>query len=400
MSNSAPIAPAARDEVATLFVGFELSKSTWLIGLYAPELGKTISRHKLEGGDVDGALELIATTRRRLEKLGKPVRVVSVYEAGYDGFWLHRRLMEAGIESRVIDAASIPVDRRSRRAKTDRLDLELLIRMLLALERGETRICRVVQVPSSAEEDAKRQHRERAVLVAERTGHSNRITGILMALGIRGVNPRRRDFVEQLGGLLTATGEPLPPHTKQALAREHERLALVERQIKEIERAQAAAMKATTKQEGEREEETRGGGAAERSAAQAATLVRLHGIGQTSAVPLCREVFYRHFNNRRELAGYFGLTPSPYNSGSMRVDQGISKAGNPRARSLAIEIAWLWVRHQPNSALTRWFLQRVGDAKGRIRRIAIVALARKLMVSLWRYLTTGLIPDGAVMSPA
>jgi transposase len=333
MSNSAPIAPAARDEVATLFVGFELSKSTWLIGLYAPELGKTISRHKLEGGDVDGALELIATTRRRLEKLGKPVRVVSVYEAGYDGFWLHRRLMEAGIESRVIDAASIPVDRRSRRAKTDRLDLELLIRMLLALERGETRICRVVQVPSSAEEDAKRQHRERAVLVAERTGHSNRITGILMALGIRGVNPRRRDFVEQLGGLLTATGEPLPPHTTQALAREHERLALVERQIKEIERAQAAAMKATTKQEGEREEEARGGGAAERSAAQAATLVRLHGIGQTSAVPLCREVFYRHFNNRRELAGYFGLTPSPYNSGSMRVDQGISKAGNPRARS-------------------------------------------------------------------
>lgn len=221
-----------------------------------------------------------------------------------------------------------------------------------------------------------------------------------MALGIRGVNPRRRNFVEQLGGLLTATGEPLPPHTKQALAREHERLVLVERQIEEIERAQAAAMKAATKHEGEREEEARGGGTAERSAAQAATLVRLHGIGQTSAVPLCREVFYRHFNNRRELAGYFGLTPSPYNSGSMRVDQGISKVGNPRARSLAIEIAWLWVRHQPNSALTGWFLKRVGDAKGRIRRIAIVALARKLMVSLWRYLTTGVIPDGARMSPA
>ena len=304
MSNSVLIAPAAREEVATLFVGFELSKSTWLIGLYAPELGKSISRHRVDGGDFDAALELIATASRRLERLGKPVRVVSVYEAGYDGFWLHRRLMEAGIESRVIDAASIPVDRRSRRAKTDRLDLELLIRMLLALERGKTRICRVVQVPSPAEEDAKRQHRERAVLVAERTGHSDRITGILMALGIRGVNPRRRNFVEQLGGLLTATGEPLPPHTKQALAREHERLALVERQIEEIERAQAAAMKAATKHEGEREEEARGGGTAERSAAQAATLVRLHGIGQTSAVPLCREVFYRHFNNRRELAGY------------------------------------------------------------------------------------------------
>jgi transposase len=272
--------------------------------------------------------------------------------------------------------------------------------MLLALERGETRICRVVSVPTPAEEDAKRQHRERSVLVAERTAHSNRVAGILMALGIRGVNPRLRDFVEQLGSLLTATGEPLPPHTRQALTHEHERLVLVERQIKEIERAQAVALKAATELKGEREEEVREGGAVERGAAQAATLVRLNGIGQTSAVPLCREVFYRHFDNRRELAGYFGLTPSPYNSGSMRVDQGISKAGNPRARSLAIEIAWLWVRHQPNSALTKWFVQRVGDATGRIRRIAIVALARKLMVSLWRYLTTGLIPEGARMGSA
>jgi transposase len=399
MSSLAPIAPAAIEEFATLFVGFELSKSTWLIGLYAPELGKTISRHKVTGGDADAALELIAIASRRLGRMGKPVRVVSIYEAGFDGFWLHRRLTAAGIESRVIDAASIPVDRRSRRAKTDRLDLELLIRMLLALERGETRICRVVQVPSQAEEDAKRQHRERAVLVAERTAHSNRITGILMALGIRDVDPHRRDFLERLDALATATGEPLPPHTKRALVREHERQGLVERQIKEIERAQAAEMKAATKEQGDRKE-ARGGDAAACSAAQAAALVRLKGIGQVSAVPLCREVFYRHFNNRRELAGYFGLTPSPYNSGSMRVDQGISKTGNPRARSLAIEIAWLWIRHQPNSALTNWFLQRVGDAKGRIRRIAIVALARKLMVALWRYLTTGLVPQGAVMSPA
>lgn len=395
MSNSALIAPAAGAEIATLFVAFELSKSTWLIGLYAPELGKTISRHKVDGGDVDAALALVATAKRRLENLGRPARVVSAYEAGYDGFWLHRRLTAAGIENRVIDAASIPVDRRSRRAKTDRIDLELLIRMLLALERGETRICRVVRVPSPAEEDAKRQHRERAALVAERTAHSNRITGILMTLGIRDVHPRRRDFVARLNDLVTANGEPLAPHTKHALAREHERLSLAERQIKEIEGAQAAAMRAAAKAPGKRE-----GDAAGRSAAQAAELVRFKGIGQTGAVPLCREVFYRQFDNRRELAGYFGLTPSPHNSGSMRVDQGISKAGNRRARTLAIEIAWLWVRHQPGSALTKWFLQRAGDAKGRIRRIAIVALARKLMVALWRYLTTGLIPEGAVMSAA
>jgi len=401
MVKSALIAPAAREEVAILFVGLELSKKTWLIGLYAPELGKTISRHKVDGGDVNAAIGLITTAKQRLEKLGRPVRVASVYEAGYDGFWLHRRLTAVGIENRVVDAASIPVDRRSRRAKTDRIDLEMLIRMLLALERGETRICRVVQVPSPAEEDAKRQHRERATLVTERTAHGNRITGILMALGIRGVNPRGRDFVTRLEKLVTGTGEPLPPHTKHALVREYERLGLVEHQIKEIEATQIAAIRAAAaKLSGQRQEGTGVADAAERSAAQAAALIRFKGIGQISAVPLCREVFYRGFNNRRELGGYVGLSPSPYNSGSMRVDQGISKAGNWRARTIAIEIAWLWVRHQPGSAVTKWFVQRVGDAKGRIRRIAIVALARKLMVALWRYLTTGLIPEGAVMTTA
>ena len=397
MSTAVMNAPAAQGEIATLFVGFELSKATWLIGLYAPQLGKTISRHKVEGGAFSVALERIAAARRRLENLGKPVRVVSVYEAGYDGFWLHRRLTAAGIENRVVDAASIPVERRSRRRKTDRIDLELLIRMLLALERGETRICRVVQVPTPNEEDAKRQHRERAVLVAEQTAHTNRIKGILMALGIRDVDPRRRDFVQRLDDLVTGTGEPLPAHTKQALVRERERITLVERQIKDIERAQATAMEAATQPQGAPGQDA---DAAQRSAAQVATLVRLKGIGQISGVPLCREVFYRHFNNRRELASYFGLTPTPFNSGSKRVDQGIGKAGNPRARTLAIEIAWLWVRHQPDSALTKWFVQRVGNATGRIRRIAIVALARKLMVALWRYLTTGLIPEGAVMNVA
>ena len=298
----------------------------------------------------------------------------------------------------MIDAASIPVDRRTRRVKTDRIDLELLIRMLLALERGETRICRVVRVPTPAEEDVKRQHRERAVLIKERTAHSNRITGVLMALGIRGVNPRRREFAQQLETLVTATGEALPSHTKQALAREHERLSLLDRQIKEIESAQALAIKAAAESKGEREEEA--GTSPDTSAVQAATLIRLNGIGQVGAVTLSREVFYRHFDNRREVASYFGLTPSPFQSGKMHVDQGISKAGNPRARTLAIELAWLWVRHQPASALTRWFLERVGSATGRVRRITVVALARKLMIALWRYLTTGQIPEGAVMKSA
>jgi transposase len=387
MSTSTLIATsAARDEHATLLVGFELGKSSWLIGLYAPELGKTVSRHRVDGGDLGTALELIGAMRRRLEKLGKPVRVVSIYEAGYDGFWLHRALQTAGVDNRVIDAASVPVDRRARRAKTDRLDLEQLIRMLLALERGETRACRVVRVPSPAEEDAKRQHRERQVLVAERTGHGNRITGLLMALGIRGVNPRRRDFVAHLQTLRTGDGAPLPTHTKQALIREHERLCLIERQIKEIEAAQAAAIQSEER-------------AVESGIGRAALLMRLKGLGPIGAIVLSREVFYRHFDNRREVASYFGLTPSPYNSGGMRSDQGIGKAGNSRARTLAIELAWLWIRHQPGSTLTHWFLERVATATGRIRRIAIVALARKLMIAIWRYLTSGMIPQGAVMKP-
>jgi transposase len=387
MSTSTLIATsAARDEHATLLVGFELGKSSWLIGLYAPELGKTVSRHRVDGGDLGTALELIGAMRRRLEKLGKPVRVVSIYEAGYDGFWLHRALQTAGVDNRVIDAASVPVDRRARRAKTDRLDLEQLIRMLLALERGETRACRVVRVPSPAEEDAKRQHRERQVLVAERTGHGNRITGLLMALGIRGVNPRRRDFVAHLQTLRTGDGAPLPTHTKQALIREHERLCLIERQIKEIEAAQAAAIQSEER-------------AVESGIGRAALLMRLKGLGPIGAIVLSREVFYRHFDNRREVASYFGLTPSPYNSGGMRSDQGIGKAGNSRARTMAIELAWLWIRHQPGSTLTHWFLERVATATGRIRRIAIVALARKLMIAIWRYLTSGMIPQGAVMKP-
>ena len=213
------------------------------------------------------------------------------------------------------------------------------------------------------------------------------MTGILMALGIRGVNPRRADFVECLSTLRTGTGEPLPIHTSHALVREHGRLCLLQRQIKEIEAAQVAMLKVAAQQQAE-----------ESSATLARELVRLKGIGQLSAITLSREVFYRHFANRREVASYFGLTPSPYRSGGMQSDQGISKAGNPRARTLAIELAWLWLRHQPGSVLTRWFLERTQGATGRIRRIAVAALARKLTVALWRYVTTGLVPEGAVMN--
>lgn len=397
MSNVMTIAaPVAGVDDATLYVGFELAKSTWLIGLYAPELGNTVSRHKVEGGDLSKTCDLIAAAKRRLMKVGKPVRVVSIYEAGYDGFWLHRALVSAGVENRVIDAASVPVERRTRRAKTDRLDLEQLIRMLLALERGETRACRVVRVPTPEEEDAKRQHRERRVLVTERTAHTNRMKGILMALGIRDVSPRRRDFPEQLKTLRTGTGEPLPPSTRQSLVREHERLCVLERQIKEIEVFQAEEIKAAAEAQTPPQAVVAGEG----SAVRAGALMRLKGIGQLGAITLDREVFYRHFDNRREVASYIGLTPSPYCSGNMRSDQGISKAGNRRARTLAIELAWLWLRYQPDTSLSRWFQERTRNATGRIRRIALVALARKLMIALWRYVTAGVIPEGAVMKTA
>jgi transposase len=216
-----------------------------------------------------------------------------------------------------------------------------------------------------------------------------------MLLGIRGVNPRRRDFVECLETLVTATGEPVPPHTKQALAREYERLCVSERQIKEIEASQAGALKSAQEQNVSSSEEGREVSVPDRTK----LLLRLRGLGHIGASVLSREVFYRRFDNRREVASYFGLAPSPYNSGSMRTDQGIGKAGNARARTMAIELTWLWVRHQPESALTQWFRQRIGDATGRIRRIAIVALARKLMIALWRYVTTGMVPQGAVMKP-
>lgn len=218
-----------------------------------------------------------------------------------------------------------------------------------------------------------------------------------MTMGIRDANPRRHEFPKHLETLRAATGDPLPLYTKQALIREHQRLCLLERQIKEIEVAQAAALKAT--KAANRKDEGRAGEACDTGAAQAAALIRLKGIGQIGALTLTCEAFYRHFDNRREVASY-GLTPSPFNSGTMRVDRGISKAGNPRIRTLAIELAWLWLRHQPESALTNWFLQKVGNATGRIRRIAIVALARNLMIALWRYVTIGLIAEGALLRQA
>lgn len=394
MSTSQPIeARETEGPSVTLYVGFELGKWTWLVGLSAPELGKGISRHKTAGGDLNKVMELIATARARLEQQGRSVRIVSIYEAGYEGAWLHRALFAAGIENRVIDAASMSVDRRARRVKTDRLDLERLMRELLALERGErSGVCRVVRVPSAAEEDAKEQHRQRDFLVRQRTALVNRMTGLLMARGVRGVSPRRPDFLRKLEAAVAGDGGQLLPGLQRALTLDYQRLQLIEQQITTIEAEQAKELKAVYG--------TTPRSAGEASAADAARLAELKGIGPIGGLVLSREVFYRHFDNRRQLASYFGFTPSPYYSGGSRTDQGISRAGNSRARAIAVELAWLWLHHQPASALSSWFRDYVGHHQGRVRRIAIIALARKLMIALWRYLTTGLVPEGAVTKAA
>ena len=375
MEISSSTQPAGAAERATMFVALELSKSSWLVALHSPVADK-VSLHRFVGGDVAGLLALIARKQTQAEaRLGRTIRVLSCYEAGYDGFWLHRLLCARGIDNRILDAASILVDRRSRRAKTDRLDAAGLLRSLMALDRGESRVCRVVRVPSMVQEDARRRSRERTRLVVERGQHSNRIKGILMTLGVRDFEPTRRDWQERLGDLRTADGQELPPCLKAEITRECRRLHQVIVMIAEVEAEQAAALDA---EEG-----------------QAARLIRLRGIGLTSATVLADEVFFRDFRNRREVAGYLGLASSPWASGRVRRDQGITKSGNPRARRTAIELAWLWLRHQPGSVLTQWFRQRVGTTRGRMRRIILVALARKLIVALWRYLSDGLVPEGA-----
>ena len=256
---------------------------------------------------------------------------------------------------------------------------------LLRYLRGEPRVCSMVHVPSAEEEDRKRQNRERERLLKERTAHSNRIKGLLHGQGVRDAMPFKPGFIASLDTMRTGDGRPLPERLRQEIVREHERLRLVHKQIGELEADSRAELRAAAP------------GSAEAKIRQ---LVDLKGIGPVGGQGLVNEVFYRAFDNRRQVGSYFGLTGTPYDSGEGRREQGISKAGNRRARKLAIELAWLWLRYQPDSELSRWFAARVGDLKGRIRRIAIVALARKLMVALWRYLTTGLVPAGVVLRPS
>jgi len=368
-------------EYATVYIAFELSKAKWQLGIMIAGAEK-MSRYGIDGGDLAELSSVLARARAKAEQLGKPVRILSCYEAGLDGHWLHRWLTDNGIVNCEVDASSIEVNRRARRAKTDRIDLALLMRAFLAYLRGEPGVCSMVRVPTPEDEDRKRRTRERERLLTERTGHTNRIKGLLHGQGIRDAQPLMPNFLSNLDQMRTGDGRAVPPRLRDEIRREHERLLVAHKQIKTIEAENSAAYREPAK------------GSVE---AKAALLVKLKAVGPQTAQVLTNEVFYRDFKNRRQVGSCFGLTDTPYDSGDSRRQQGISKAGNHRARKAAIEFAWLWLRYQPGSELSRWFVQRVGNVKGRIRKIAIVALARKLMVALWRYLETGLVPVGAVM---
>jgi transposase len=374
------------DDAVRCLLAIELSKKSWIVAVNT-SLSDKISRHTLKPCDGKELLDLCERIRTRVAReTKKRVEVVSCYEAGYDGFWLHRLLEAHDIRNYVIDPASLQVDRRARRAKTDHVDAERLLRSLIAYLRGEPKVWSVVCVPSVAEEDDRRLHRERSRLINERIQHVNRIKGLLAIHGIYDYQPLRRDRMQRLERLCTAAdGRTLPPRIKAEILRELQRLELAIRMIKTIEAerdAIASAAKTETKHT---------------SAKKIQHLAKIKSIGPEFATTLVGEVFYRSFDNRKQLASYVGLTPAHFQSGAMSRDQGISKAGNAKARTVMVELAWLWLRHQPESPLSVWFRERVGKLKGRIRRITIVAVARKLLIALWRYLETGLVPEGAAL---
>ncbi len=369
---------------STLIAVIELSQSSWLVAGIVPGLARQPLK-KLEP-DQEALLRLLRRWRDEATEAGKTItRIAVAYEAGRDGFWLARRLRARGVEAHVIHPTSVAVSREHRRAKTDRLDTELLKRAFLGWLRGEPGHCGMAAVPTLEEEDARRPNRERGCLVGERTRIVNRVKAGLVRLGIRGFRPTLRNAAERLEALRTPEGAPLPPNTLAELRRDMARLRLVAEQIGQVEETRLARL----------EQQPAAG-----QNAMLRLLVRVVGVGTETADMLAHEILSRGLRDRRAVARYAGLTGSPDESGASRREQGLAKAGDARVRRGMIQLAWRFLPHQKGSALARWHRARTADARGGARKTLIVAPARKPLVGLWQLVTTGKVPEGVVLRPA
>jgi transposase len=360
-----------------LYVAFELGWSEWKLAFAsapaeAPRLRCVAARN------TQAVVQEITKAKRRLN-LAEDAPVHCCYEAGRDGFWLHRWLVAQGLDNLVVDSASIETNRRQRRAKSDRLDAAKLVSMLLRYHGGEHKVWSVVHVPDAAAEDRRQLHRDLVELKAERTQHVNRIRGLLAGCGLA-VTTIAADFAERLAALRQWDGTPVSAALQQRLLREFARHQFVDRQIRDLENQRARTIRT----------------ADDAATRQVQKLLNVRGIGANSAWLFVMEFFsWRQIKNRKQLAALAGLTPTPYDSGDRCREQGISKAGNRRLRTMAVEIAWSWLRYQPTSELSQWYQRRWGPGNSRQRRIGIVAVARKLLVALWRYLEADVVPAGA-----
>ena len=374
----------ALDQDSTIIAVVELSQSSWLVGGILPGIERQPCK-KLEPSP-ERLLGLLHRWRDESVRAGRTItRIAVAFEAGRDGFWLARWLEARGVEAHVIHPSSVAVSREHRRAKTDRLDTELLKRGFLGWLRGERGHCSMVRIPTIAEEDAKRPNRERECLVKDRTRLVNRMKGTLARLGIRHFRPTLRNAAEHLAALSTPEGSPLPPNVAAELERDIARLRLVIGQIKQIEEARRQRLE---------EQPERGPHAMVR------LLARVVGIGVETADMLVNEVMSRPMRDRRAVARYAGLTGAPDESGAKRREQGLAKAGNARVRRGMIQLAWRFLRFQKNSALAQWYQARTADRRGATRKTMIVALARKLLIALWRFVTIGEPLDGVTLRPA
>src|SRR5271154_3530969 len=391
MSLDAHVEPAAiQTHIGAIFISLELSRSKWLITSLVPGDGQRMSKHWVDAGDLAGLLARFWAIRDKvLARTGKSYPIVVIQEAGLDGFWIHRSLVQEGIESHVVDAASIAVSRRRRRAKTDKIDGEGLLRALLAFKRGEPRVCSMVRVPTPQDEDRRRICRERKTLTAERIRHVNRIKGLLFSQGIGDYEPLRRDRRRALEAVRTGDGRALGANMKAQIG-----LELVLEQIAAVEAGRDAMLARQAEAETAQSEQS-----VRDAPARVQKLMELNGLGAETVAKLETEAFYRSFDNRRQLAAFVGLAGTPWKSGSIDREQGVSM-GNHRLRETMIQLAWLWPLHQPSSALTRWYLERTKGASKIQRKKMVVALARKLLVALWRYVDAGVPIEGAVLKRA